>query len=477
MATPLHHDISGERSRRPWYGLEDRHSALVAVRLAMVGGIALLAAVAPDWIETTDRLALVQACMLAAVVHLGLWLAPLRWPRRLRLAVDLGLVVDAAWACAAALTSGGSRSPLLWLFLLAALGATLGYSARTGVKSALLGSMAYVGLLWHDREEVWSGGAAGRLAVFWALVLASAAGAAAGERELRLRARRLAVLHDLGQGLLAAVMADEMCAAARASAGELLPGWSAVVHRNRGPEALTLSRQGDEGVISVPVRAAPGVVVGAIELRRRRRLGRFAHSVRGRELVALETLASSLGSALWREQLVRRIERESVTDPLTGLVNRRGFEPELARELARSRRAGGPVAICLLDVDRFKDYNDAHGHQAGDEALAAVARAILGRARGSDLAARIGGEEMALLLPGTDPEAALAVAERVRAAVEAEPIPTGPVTVSIGVAVADRPCGRDDLMEAADRALYRAKERGRNRVEMGALPEIEAEVS
>jgi diguanylate cyclase (GGDEF)-like protein len=117
-----------------------------------------------------------------------------------------------------------------------------------------------------------------------------------------------------------------------------------------------------------------------------------------------------------------------------------------------------------MDVDRFKTFNDRHGHLAGDAALAAVARAAIGAVRGSDLVARYGGEEIAMLLPGADEAEALRVAERVRGAVAAAPIEPERVTASIGVAVAEPTWGAEQLVAAADAALYRAKRGGRDRV-------------
>jgi diguanylate cyclase (GGDEF)-like protein len=137
------------------------------------------------------------------------------------------------------------------------------------------------------------------------------------------------------------------------------------------------------------------------------------------------------------------------------------------RDAARSIR---PVALPMLDIDNFKAYNDTYGHQAGDECLRSIALLInsnIGRAR--DLAARTGGEEMAVIMPEADIRGALTVAERIRAAVEGARIPQGRgaphevVTVSIGVTATPVPgCARIDIIESADRALYRAKSSGRN---------------
>lgn len=174
------------------------------------------------------------------------------------------------------------------------------------------------------------------------------------------------------------------------------------------------------------------------------------------------------------------LARQAVTDPLTGLANRRRFDEALAGEWRRAGRTAAPLSLLFFDADRFKLYNDTYGHAQGDLCLIALARTIRTTAgRAGDLAARFGGEEFVLLLPETDLTGALALAERIRAAVEALAMPhTGNpprdvVTVSIGVATA-HPGGvpapeAEDLVRRADAALYRAKSGGRNRV-VAALP-------
>jgi two-component system, cell cycle response regulator len=163
-----------------------------------------------------------------------------------------------------------------------------------------------------------------------------------------------------------------------------------------------------------------------------------------------------------------RLRAEAVRDALTGLPNRRAFDDALAREVARAEREGAPLAALLLDVDRFKTVNDAHGHAAGDAVLRAVAARARGALRAADLLARVGGEELAALLPGADAAAAREAGERIRRAVKDGPIEAGgaaiPVTLSVGVAV--RRAGEDGpaLLARADARLYAAKREGRDRV-------------
>src|SRR5918998_3065259 len=159
-------------------------------------------------------------------------------------------------------------------------------------------------------------------------------------------------------------------------------------------------------------------------------------------------------------------EEAAFTDHLTGLSNRRRFERQLEREVARTRRYDRPFCLLLLDLDLFKRVNDTHGHDVGDDVLRRVGNALQAGTRGIDMASRIGGEEFAVLLTETDFEHGMEVAERLRAAVkETETPAVGRVTISIGLAEfnAATPDARA-LFAAADSALYEAKRAGRDRV-------------
>jgi len=166
----------------------------------------------------------------------------------------------------------------------------------------------------------------------------------------------------------------------------------------------------------------------------------------------------------------QRLKQASNTDPLTGVSNRRHFMPLLAQEMSRCRRFHHPLALLMLDIDRFKRVNDAYGHPTGDLVIQRVAQACSRRSRDSDVVARLGGEEFAVLLPEAALPGALAYAERVREDVEELLLrcPGGRevrCTVSIGVAElgpGDLP--EEDLLRRADAALYKAKHAGRNRV-------------
>ncbi len=163
----------------------------------------------------------------------------------------------------------------------------------------------------------------------------------------------------------------------------------------------------------------------------------------------------------------RRLARQALTDELTGLANRRHGAHQLEREIALCVRHGRILALVRVDVDHFKAINDTHGHQAGDQVLAAVASRLGEAVRGGDELARWGGDEFVAILPDTDKAGALRAAERLRAAVAAAPVEAAgaslPVTISVGWAhwAGDTP---DDLLARADRALYKAKDAGRDTV-------------
>jgi diguanylate cyclase (GGDEF)-like protein len=166
----------------------------------------------------------------------------------------------------------------------------------------------------------------------------------------------------------------------------------------------------------------------------------------------------------------RSLIEENQLDPLTGLHNRRGFDERLTKALAEARPKEGVVSLIALDLDHFKAYNDHFGHIAGDEALRSVGRALASVVtRQRDAACRIGGEEFAVILPFTDEEGAMTIAERIRAAVLYMHIEHAPgyntLTVSVGVAVAKPPVDPQVLYKRADEALYRAKRTGRNRIQ------------
>jgi diguanylate cyclase (GGDEF)-like protein len=165
------------------------------------------------------------------------------------------------------------------------------------------------------------------------------------------------------------------------------------------------------------------------------------------------------------EENLATIRHLSLTDPLTGLYNRRALMDKLNEECALLARYNTEVSFALIDIDRFKQYNDSNGHLAGDELLETVARLIEGKSRSTDLVARYGGDEFAVIFRNTGIEGAQRLAERIRSAIEEMLWPLEDVTVSIGIAAGSPATPTPShLIDAADRALYRSKEAGRNRV-------------
>ncbi len=185
-------------------------------------------------------------------------------------------------------------------------------------------------------------------------------------------------------------------------------------------------------------------------------------------LELFQAMAPQLAVAIDRATLKEKageFEQLSVTDSLTGLLNRRYMEARLAEEIKRSNRHHFPMSFMMVDVDHFKSYNDSFGHPAGDEALKIVGSVIRETLRSADVAARMGGEEFAILLPQTTSEEAMAIADRIRHHLEITDFPNRRVTASIGVASCSAElCVSADLISAADQALYEAKRHGRNRV-------------
>ena len=217
-------------------------------------------------------------------------------------------------------------------------------------------------------------------------------------------------------------------------------------------------------VLAAPL-TAHGELLGAVLISRRRA---DPWSEPARRL--LEAAAAEASAALARTATHRAVEAAATTDALTGLPNRRYFE-EYVDLLGKGRRADDAVGVLMVDVDHFKQLNDRHGHATGDVVLRAIARTIAAAVRDMDVPARYGGEEFVVLLRNPSRAVALEVGERIRAAVERldlRAVGVEKVTVSVGVTVGEGGADRvPELVDAADRALYRAKRFGRNRVELG----------
>ncbi len=187
------------------------------------------------------------------------------------------------------------------------------------------------------------------------------------------------------------------------------------------------------------------------------------------------SVAALLGALvlIWsRNERMRELKREASQDPLTGLKNKRRFEEDLRRELARARRDGTTGALLMLDLDNFKQVNDSRGHPVGDRVIEEIAGVLGGRTRETDVLARVGGDEFAIVLPNCDTAEAKRVGESIATAIrEHVPQPGDDVpqiTVSVGVAMfgAGTEAGFDSVVAEADSAMYAAKDAGRDGVRL-----------
>jgi diguanylate cyclase (GGDEF)-like protein len=250
---------------------------------------------------------------------------------------------------------------------------------------------------------------------------------------------------------------------------ELLETFNPDAPQPRPRRAVTGSSDG-AFALAVPMRTISGPpgpeFLGVISIARRGR-----EFTREEEQV-LEYLAGQAVVSIENATLHATVERQAVTDELTGLANVRALHSILDREIERSRRFQSPLGLVMVDLDNFKRVNDVYGHQQGDEVLAAVAGVLRDLSRDIDAPARYGGEELAVVVPQTDSAGAALLAERMRDAVERLRVPevggagSLSVTASFGVAaVPDSALDKDGLIAAADEALYRAKRGGKNRVE------------
>jgi diguanylate cyclase (GGDEF)-like protein len=313
----------------------------------------------------------------------------------------------------------------------------------------------------------------------------------------------LAATHDR-PAIISAVLETSALAVAARSAVFYGPGRGALEGRisyGDAPQAVELAA--GEGLAGVagrddtvvlwpgpvepsPREPDPGAAAAALPVRSGNRvLGVLAvyGPMSGRpfsddEVQMLETLVRQAEIAIDNSFLYDEATKQSITDGLTGLWNRRLFDLRTAEELQRAIRFQEPFAVLMVDIDHFKAVNDEHGHQAGDAVLIELARRLTEATREVDVVTRYGGEEFALILPKTGVDGAMLLAEKIKEAMVAEPFAAGdalvPVSVSIGVAAyPDHGLSVPEIISAADAALYRAKAGGRDRVEE-ARPEGKA---
>jgi diguanylate cyclase (GGDEF)-like protein len=233
----------------------------------------------------------------------------------------------------------------------------------------------------------------------------------------------------------------------------------------------TPATRGDVHALAGPLRARVGAgsdidYVGVISI------VRAGHDFTETERDLFSYLVGQAAVSIENANLHETVQRQAVTDELTGLFNLRHFHDSLDGEIERSRRFNSPVGLAMLDIDDFKSVNDTYGHQQGDLVLLEVARCLRSLSRDIDEPARYGGEELAVILPQTDLGGAQLLAERMRATIEGLSISRldgrGALRVTASFGVASLPMSATDkesLIAAADAALYRAKRAGKNRVE------------
>ncbi len=232
-------------------------------------------------------------------------------------------------------------------------------------------------------------------------------------------------------------------------------------------------RYATETCFSLPLLTA-NFIVGVLNLSDRD--GGDSFGGRG-DLSVLDPVGRVLAMAIRNCRLFREVQSQAHTDALTKLGNYRAFHESLRSEIHRSARYGRPLTLIMLDIDSFKALNDKFGHQAGDAALADLGTVVLEALRREDMAARYGGDEIAIILPETQLQGALMVAQRLMAAVRGHAWAHGgktlPVTISAGVAPFRAEMSITQFVGAADAALYRAKQTGRNRYEVAEGPQEE----
>ena len=437
------------------------------------------------------------------------------------------LLMDGIYLAWVTFATGGPTSPLRFVVYLHLIAVTLLASYRTGLKIALWHSLMFF-VAFYAQLAGWvdpfvpiqgtveqAAASFNRLSVlnviaFWFVAIGTAAFSAINERELRrnrddfgriatfaveleevtepravarVTLKRLVANFGGMRGVFVAgrdslrILAYEgevPYAQVKANADSLvLHAWRdrrvrlvRQAHASDNPMITALFPQG-RGLMIVPlfVEAAP---VGAIIIEH----GGGVAVIERRVISLIEQFAAYSGLALSNAWAVEEVKRLAQVDPLTGIANRATFQETLAREMSRSERGGDPFSLLLLDIDNFKQVNDTHGHQVGDDVIRGVAYALTSSKRDFDSAARYGGEEFAIILPGCSAQDSRAIADRFRKRVAGitEPVP---VTASVGVATFPQDgASAKDIIKAADDALYESKRSGRDRVTVAAELEL-----
>ncbi|HVE98924.1 MAG TPA: sensor domain-containing diguanylate cyclase [Mycobacteriales bacterium] len=434
------------------------------------------------------------------------------------------LLLDGLFIACASYLTGGVGSPLRHLAIVHLAMVALLASHRTGLKLALWHSLLlFIGYQLQQSGQLAStvglaGVAddraglhlAGYIAAFWLIAIVTATFSSVNERELRRRRYDLEALASLASALEATQDAQEVGAELVRATCDAFDATRVVLVADRGDGARVLATLGDASSVESAVVAFPGSVmtrchenhapvlsagldptedawlaamlpdagnlivipmtvearpVGTLVVEHNARLG---SRVERRVVSMLERFASQAALALRGAWLVEKIQAQAALDGLTGIANRRSFDAALELEVARARRTGTPFSLILFDIDHFKKLNDTHGHQTGDQVLRDIGALLRERCRDIDTVARYGGEEFAVIMPGCPNGAALETAQRLLVDLAAAPT-AAQVTASAGVATwQDATSFADNLVAAADAALYRSKRAGRNRATAAA---------
>lgn len=481
----------------------------VAVRLGALQGVRVAAAA----LAMAVLVARQEVSIAPAAVILGwaLLTTAHETVRRMRRAPARGvgalLVIDAVVMALAAHATGGPRSPMLAVAYLHVLLAASLLSTLTGLRLAILHATAlYVAHALATAQSTVRppAGLAATHAVGYLLVAGGAA--LCGQLQARASERGRAELHALAHlgprlaaassaaqvaaDLAAAVVADFGFARVRvlhqtgsgwrstsedgavATFEEALGQDPALSEALRCPRPMTLRRLPVDSSLNQLIAAARDVVIVGVEAEPSLAVVAEWDTSRGRPLraetlVALTEAANHAALAIAATKLRDELHRMATHDGLTALVNRATFDRRLAEALADRRSQ--PVSVALVDLDHFKAVNDVHGHQVGDEVLRRTADAIRAVARPGDITARYGGEELVVVLPRCSAAEAARVAERLRQQIAASGVDPV-VTASIGVATGCHGSSPDDVLSAADEALYKAKRQGRDRVVVASNP-------
>jgi diguanylate cyclase (GGDEF)-like protein len=500
--------------------LAERLRWLWLFRIAALGSIALFVPTASERLLVSPT-AIAVGTVLYVAVQLGMeliWrLSGARW---LRLFGAL-LVCDGLFLGWIAYAAADVPVPLKYLSLVHLIVVALLASYRTGIRLALWHS-ALAFLAFHVRAGNVPGVHSpstlpphalrellGFIWLFWLVVLATSTFSSINERELRRRRYDLEALAELSRRVEAASSPPEVVDVLLERAAEEFGLERLALLRHENSELSLFAVRGRVEPITGMFHAGPASVLRRVAASRRTQLTggldpaadpslsallphagnllvvpltvderttgvlvaeypfRRGTRIERRIVDMIERFTSHTALALENALLLEQVRETSVTDGLTGIANRRHFDSSLARHLARASRTSEPCSLLLLDLDHFKALNDSRGHQVGDDALRAVAEVLRSHARTNDVAARYGGEEFALILDACGPEDAMATAERIRVAV-AEALQ---VTITVGVATFPLQAAQaDDLVRAADRALYDGKHAGRNRVMQAPAP-------